>query len=368
MKAALLKVAGRGPEGPGEIMIEEVPVPEISDDEALMEVKYCGICGTDLASYLGSFYEPGTYMGHEYSGVLVKVGKNVKGFKVGDRVVGECLYACGDCYGCRHGRGPALCDEVWVRTTGDTPGLEHAGAFANFMRIPDPKHILHILPGELSFEEGALVEPLAACIHAVRISDFRVGDSTMVVGTGPIGLMVISVLRYAGAGLIIATEVNERRCAMAKKMGADYVFNPRKEPNLKEKVRELTKGLGVDVAFNCSRSREALQSIWGHVGAGHPFERGFLRDGGQIMAVAYIPEEVEFLPVTFVIREYELKGTDAWYADEFPISIELLRKHIFPYKELITRKIKLSNIVKEGFEVLTSPDHKEIKILVEPDE
>ena len=125
MKALLLR-------GPGKLVLEEVPIPEISDDEVLVEVKYCGICGADLKGVAEAILiPPGTYLGHEFSGVLSKVGKSVEGWKVGDRVVVNPLYMCGNCYACQHGR-QSQCDHVVEHAIGNTPGVEHAGGFAKY--------------------------------------------------------------------------------------------------------------------------------------------------------------------------------------------------------------------------------------------
>lgn len=350
MKALLSK-------GPGEVVFEEVPVPEVSDDDVLIEVRYCGICGSDLHTILDCLlYPAGTYLGHEFSGVLAKVGKNVKGWKIGDRVTANPLYICGECYACRHG-SLSQCEHGAERAIGAAAGLEYAGAFAKYVRVTIPERRLYRLPDEVSFEEGALVEPLACSLHAVRISAFKVGEHAMVLGAGMIGLGVIAFLKRAGAGLIIATEINERRTAVARKVGADYVFNPREVTDLKEGVLELTGGKGVDVVFDCSGIPEAFRSA-----------TTFLRKGGQIIIKGIIPRETPIIPMDFTFNEWDLKGSLCYYADEFPMVIDFLKRKDAPFKELITSKIKLSEIIEKGFNALSKPGTSEIKIIVQPDE
>lgn len=349
MKAALL-------EGPGIVVVNEVPVPEICDDEVLVEVKYCGICGSDVHTIPDcGLYPAGTYMGHEVAGVLKKVGHNVKGWQSGDRVVVNPLYVCGECYGCRHGR-LSQCDHGVEHFIGCRPGLEHAGGFARFVRVSVPQERLFHLPDEVSFEEGVLVEPLAVSLHAIRMSAFTPRGYVMVMGAGMIGLGVIAHLRSAGAGLIIATETNDSRIKLAKEFGADHVFNPQSTADLRERILELTEGNGVDVVFECSGVSQAFRSA-----------TKFVRRGGQVLLVGQITQEVPIIPCDFTLNELQLQGICCYYAEEFPMVVEFLKRGVSPVSKLITSKIKLSDIVERGFEVLLKPDNDEIKILVEPD-
>jgi 2-desacetyl-2-hydroxyethyl bacteriochlorophyllide A dehydrogenase len=347
MKAARLK-------GPKELILEEIPVPEIRDDEVLVEVKYCGICGTDVHCFeVPGIMPVGCFMGHEFSGVIAKVGNNVKGWQVGDRVVVFPSYYCGECYACR--RGFSECCERLFESIGVFTDKRMPGAFARFVRIPIPEKRLYYLPKEVSFEEGALVEPLATSLHAIRISAYRPGDPTMVLGAGTIGLGVIAFLKNAGAGLITVTEVNEKRTEVAKQLGADYVFNPQKVPNLKEEVLRLTYGLGVAQVFDCSGVPQAFRSAL-----------SFLRPRGQVILVGIIQKEVPIVPFDFNPGEFQLQGSMV-YSDEFPIVIDLLKEGAIPAKKLITSKVKLSNIVEKGFNKLLQSGHAEIKILISPE-
>jgi 2-desacetyl-2-hydroxyethyl bacteriochlorophyllide A dehydrogenase len=348
MKAAILK-------GPREVVLKEVPVPEISDDEVLVEVKYCGICGTDLHSFeIPSFFEVGTYLGHEISGIVAEAGKKVKGWKSGDRVTVFPHYQCGECYSCRHGF-MSCCERFMMGAIGCVTDEKLPGGFAKFIRVPIPHRRLYSLPEEVSFEEGVLVEPLACSLHAIRMSAFRPGDPVMVLGAGPIGLGAIAFLKNAGAGLIIATEIIEKRAEVARKLGADYVFNPQETSNMQGKVLELTEGLGVAQVFECSGVTQAFQSV-----------TEFLRPRGQIVLIGHITTEVPIIPLTLQFSEFQLQAVHA-YGDEFPIVIESLRKGVSPFSELITSRIKLSNIVKDGFEALLKPNNNEIKIIVAPE-
>jgi len=349
VKAVLLK-------SPGIVVLDEIPVPVISEDEVLVEVKYCGICGSDVHTIPDcGLYQPGTYMGHEIAGVLAKVGRHVKGWQEGDRVVVNPLYICGECYGCHHGRW-SQCEQGTEHFLGCCPGLEHAGGFARYVRLVAPERRLTRLPDEVSFASGTLVEPLAVSLHALRMSALKPGDSAMVLGAGMIGLGLITFLKHAGAGLIVVSETMPGRMKLAMKFGADSVINPRECPDIKVRVRELTEGKGIDVVYDCSGVAQAFRSA-----------PGFLRKGGQLLLVGQITREVPVLPTDFTLNEIQLQGICCYYADEFPMVLQFLKKRLTPVEKLITSEIKLSEIVEKGFNVLFNPGSNQLKIIVAPD-
>jgi (R,R)-butanediol dehydrogenase/meso-butanediol dehydrogenase/diacetyl reductase len=293
-------------------------------------------------------------MGHEFSGVLSEVGKNVKQWKVGDRVVINPMGRCGECYACKSGIYSA-CPQAIPTGIGIAAGVQYAGAFAKFAKVHHPEHQLYRLPDELTFEEGALIEPLSCGLHAVRISKFKGGDKVLVLGCGMMGLAAITALKISGASLIMASEVIERKGEIARKLGADYVFNP-KEVVLKDKVFELTDGLGVDVVFDCT-------------GLSVPFKSApdFLKPRGQVLMVGIITGDTPFVPLNFTVGEKSLQATLV-YVDEYPMVIDLLtRKERPPVSEIITGRIKLSEIVTKGFDELLKPNAEHTKIIVQPD-
>jgi (R,R)-butanediol dehydrogenase/meso-butanediol dehydrogenase/diacetyl reductase len=282
------------------------------------------------------------------------VGKSVEGWKPGDRVVVLAVNQCRTCDACMHGFA-SCCQHGLEQALGSTVGEEWAGGFSKFVRVPTPERRLFHLPDQVSFEEGALVDPVACSLHVVRISNFKPGDYTMVLGAGPIGLGVILFLKMAGAGVIIATEVKEKRIELAKKFGADYVFNPQKVSDLRAEVLKVTNGLGVNQVFDCS-------------GLGPVFKTAtqYLRPRGQIVLYGAITKEIPILPLDFVFGEYQLQA-GLWVNDEFPMVIDYFRKGVLPAKEMITSKIKLEDIVEKGLNKLLDPNSSEIKVLVSPD-
>jgi threonine dehydrogenase-like Zn-dependent dehydrogenase len=182
------------------------------------------------------------------------------------------------------------------------------------------------------------------------------GERAVVLGAGPIGLGVVAFLKHAGASLVVVTETKERRMEVAKKLGADYVFNPRMTPDLKGKVFEITGGHGVDTVFDCSGVAQAFRSA-----------TTFLKRGGQILIKGIITTDVPINPFDFAMNEWRIQGSWAYYFKEFPLVIEFLGKSILPVDEMITKKIKLIDVIRGGFNVLASPANKEIKIIVAPD-
>ena len=187
------------------IEFREKPKPKVLPCDVLVRVECCGICGSDVHGYSnGMTVQLGTVMGHECSGVVVEVGEEVKNVQPSDRVWVKPFTQCGECYWCKKGQY-TRCLKIFERVMGLTPRYD--GAFAEYVLIRHPDQMLFKLPPKVSFEEGALVEPLAISLHAVRSSRFRLGDRVVVVGAGTIGLGVIQFLKLAGANRIIVLEV-----------------------------------------------------------------------------------------------------------------------------------------------------------------
>jgi L-iditol 2-dehydrogenase len=249
---ALVKTA----KGKGLIELREVPVPAIGDGEVLIEVKAAGICGTDLHIWHDEFpYWPPVILGHEFSGVISAVGRDVQDWKPGDRVVGEPhTLACGKCRLCRTG-DRQLC------TSKRSPGWGIDGCFARFMRFPEPA-LLHRVPDDLPFEEAAMVEPAANVVHDV-LERGRVEptDTVAVVGPGPIGIMAAMAAKAGGAGrvLLVGTNADEDlRMPTARKIASiDRVWNVQRE-NVAALVSEITGGAGVDLVVEASGAEAGI--------------------------------------------------------------------------------------------------------------
>jgi L-iditol 2-dehydrogenase len=206
MKAAVV-------EKPGVIAIKEIPVPEISEDEVLIKVKYTGICGTDYSIYRGFYSADKLPMvaGHEFSGVIEKLGKNAKGLKEGDRVTADINMSCGVCFYCRRGQKLMCRDFTQL-------GIHTDGSYAEYVKAPWDQ--VHILPENLDFMTGAFIEPVSCVIHSSKAMNVRIGSSVAVIGCG-LGILhsAVAILRGAAPGIIIGD--NKKRLDIAKEMGVD---------------------------------------------------------------------------------------------------------------------------------------------------
>ncbi|MBW2367711.1 MAG: zinc-binding dehydrogenase [Deltaproteobacteria bacterium] len=346
MKAAVFSQVGK-------LSIEEKAIPDIGPEEALVKVAVCGICGSDIHAYKSGLLFPiGTIMGHEFTGVLEKVGAKVQNHKIGDRVVVFPSAPCRRCAYCFRGK-ENLCHKSFERSVGE--GLERDGAYAEYVRILWPNEMLYKLPDSVSFAQGALVEPLATGFHAVRQSRFRPGDQVVVLGAGPIGLSAIQFLKIGGAGKIITVEISSLRAEIAKSLGADVVLDPLKEKDaLADKVAELTGGLGADIVFECTGVQAAFSN-----------SIALTSSGGQIMAVGVIEHETPIDPFSLLIKEVELRGSFGYTSEEFQMVINFLNQGRIQTQALLSDTIPLMDIEEKGFKRLMSrPDA--VKILVKP--
>jgi (R,R)-butanediol dehydrogenase/meso-butanediol dehydrogenase/diacetyl reductase len=339
--------------GDRQTAIEERDLREVGPKDAIVKVDYCGICGSDLHGWSagGAVYEYGTLMGHEATGTVEEVGPQVSKLKQGDRVAINGFTPCDECVACRNGI-PNACVNNMIRTIGQTPVL--AGAFADYIWLPDVDVTAVKMPDSLSSEEGAFTEPAATVVHAIRISRFQVGDTVAVVGAGPIGLLCVSALQAAGAGRVIVSQSPGSRADLALKFGAAAVINPRDPDNpVGEQIRELTDG-GADVVIECAGSPPALQQ-----------SIDMARPGGQVILVGVNERPTPITPTSLMFGEIDIKGSLAWDHKDFKIAVDFMASGQVDVKPLISDVIALADIQSKGFERLKA-DKSLIKILVKP--
>lgn len=342
--------------GPKDIRVEEVNEPQIQPGMVKIRVEWCGICGSDLHEYVaGPIFIPKDQphpltgekapiiMGHEFAGEVIEIGEGVKTIQVGDRVTVEPILNCGKCFACRSGHYN-VCEFIGFH------GL--AGGGGGFSEVTMVKeHMVHKIPDEMTYEQGALVEPTAVALQAVRQSQVRTGDQCAVFGTGPIGLSIIQCLKAAGATKIIAVELSEERQKKAKQLGATHIINPLKE-NTVERIRELTQN-GADVCFEVAGVEQTLTSAMESI-----------RIGGQVLIVSIWEKKASIIPNNLVLKDSSMKGTLA-YRNIFPAVIQLITEGKIVAQDMITKKISLQDIKEKGFEELVK-DKSQVKILVKP--
>lgn len=341
--------------GVKDLRLETIEEPSALEGKVKIKVEWCGICGSDLHEYVaGPIFIPQNtehpltgekapvVMGHEFSGQIVEVGAGVTKLKVGDRVVVEPIYACGKCEACKQGKYN-LCDDMgFLGLAGGGGGLSEY--------VSANEHMVHKIPDSLSYEQGALVEPSAVALHAVRSSQFKVGDKAAVFGAGPIGLLVIEALKASGASEIYVVELSEERKQKAAELGA-IVIDP-KQFDAVEEIRNRSEG-GVTVAFEVTGVPVVLKQAIDTT-----------KLGGQIMIVSIFEKEAAIHPNQIVLKERNMAGIIG-YRDVFPSVISLMDQGYFPADKLVTKKIKLNEVVEQGFEALLK-EKNQVKILVSP--
>jgi (R,R)-butanediol dehydrogenase/meso-butanediol dehydrogenase/diacetyl reductase len=234
------------------IELGSIPEPSPGEGEVMVEVRATGICGTDLTIYHGAFpperARPPLVLGHEFSGTVAEIGKGVTGLKKEDPVVVDPLISCGTCYSCTEGF-PHLCATLKLL------GIDVNGSFAQYVTASASR--TYPMPREMSFVEGALVEPLSVAVHAVRRSALGVGDRALVIGGGPIGMLIALVCRSAGARTLVVTEMQEYRLEILEELGIQG-HNPR-TGKTGELVSRFFDGIGPDIAFEATGTSAGMQ-------------------------------------------------------------------------------------------------------------
>jgi len=336
-----------------DIRVEEATIPTPNDDQVKIEVKFAGICGSDLheynhgpqlipidAPYPLNGHQGTTTLGHEFAGVVSEVGRNVTKVKIGDRVIVEPIF--------RNPESPFIeSGEYNLSEPLGFVGLTANGAFAKYVVVEE--YMAHKMPKSMSFEQGAIVEPAAVAAYGLQQSGMKMGDTVLVTGAGPIGLLTVQVAIASGASQVFVTDVSEARLVKAKEVGATQTFDA-KDKDIPTKIREMT-GHGVDVYIDAA-------------GVQASFDTGIksLRNGGTAVLVALFSKNVSHDALDQALRELTIKGIIG-YRNIFPEVIALISSGRLPVEKLVTRTISLDEIVEKGFEALVN-DPSEVKVLV----
>ena len=327
--------------------------PTAGDSDVLIDVKACGICGSDVHGMDGSSGRriPPVIMGHEAAGVIREVGSIAKerGWKPGDRVTFDSTVYCGKCEACREGK-VNLCPERRVLGVSCEEYRQH-GAYADVVCVP--QHVCYPLPENLSFEHAAFAEPLSIALHAVGRVPAAEGKSAVVVGAGMIGLLVVQCLRLRGCGQIYVVDLDDRKIAKAKTMGAVDGFNAG-DPDVLAKIREATGGDGADIAMEVVGISPTLQLAVSSV-----------RKGGAVGLVGNLAVEATLPLQAVVTRELSLYGSCAC-AGEYPEALRCIADGSIQVEPLISAVVPLSDGAG-WFERLHKGEEELLKVILRPE-
>jgi L-iditol 2-dehydrogenase len=325
-----------------------MPTPEIGEDEVLVEMKACGICGSDLMEWYLKIRAP-LVLGHEPAGIIAKKGNRVKGFDVGDRVFVHHHVACLKCYYCLHG-DYTLCEQF--HGTNIKPG-----GFAEYFKVPAPNLQIDTLkiPDSLFFDEATLIEPVGCCLKALKECNIQRGDSVAIIGAGATGIIHTALSKVYGASKTIVSDLIDYRLEMAKRFGADVVVNPKNE-DLGEVVKGETDGRGADIAVVTAPSLEA-------------YEAGLAvcRKGGKLCVFAPTKpnEYLQISPKELFFSEIQIVPSYSTSHLETRAALELITSGKLRVKDLITHRFRLDDIAEAFKTALESKESLKVIVLNE---
>ncbi|WP_277237694.1 zinc-dependent alcohol dehydrogenase family protein [Merdimonas faecis] len=322
--------------GPGDLRVEEVPVRKLKDNEVKIQVKYCGICGTDIHIFHGDGgccdVTPPLVPGHEFSGVVAEVGAGVKAVKVGDRVTGDPNDMCGECYFCKNGMQHFCKNNIGIGTTVD-------GGFAEYVIMREKQ--AYKVSDELSFIEAAMAEPISCCLHGIDLCNIKAGDTVLVMGGGPIGMIMMQLAKNAGASKVIMSEPVEEKREQALKFGATKTIDP-----LHEDVEAV-------LAEYCENVNVVIECV-GNVHTQADAVR-FAGRGATIMYFGLAAPEESFPIRPDDIFKKELHITSSYINPySFERAIQILESGTVELESLITNVVPLDDIA----DVFTKPEYR----------
>jgi (R,R)-butanediol dehydrogenase / meso-butanediol dehydrogenase / diacetyl reductase len=335
--------------GQGQVEMREFPNPTPADDGVVVDIALCGICGTDIHAFQsGKPYNP-AICGHEWAGRLSAVGRNVRKFSEGDRVVVAAAPACGGCAACRAGQAER-CQVAFLSALGRDAAAPPHGGFAAQIGVAASR-IVHTHP-QLSDEQAAQVEPVTVAFHAVRASHLRLGDVAVVQGAGPIGLGTLQWVRAAGASRVIVIEPSAGRRSLALELGAHDAVEP--GPGAQQLIHEHTHGLGADIVYECVGRPFAIQSAV-----------DLARRGGSMCLIGLADMDAAINPSSWLIKEISVTSSLAYFHEEFEMSMAMMADGRVVVEQMHTSTVSLDGL-PAALEDLASGQSLQTKVLVDP--
>ena len=329
-----------------DVRVQEMPKPTISDDEFLLKVMASGICGSDVTEWYRVPKAP-KVLGHEATGVIDEVGKNVSKYKVGDRVFVSHHMPCNKCRYCKRGHHTA-CETL--HTTNYYPG-----GFAQYVQVPkiNAEQGVYRLPKDMSFEEGTFIEPLACAVRGQRLSALRKDDTVLIIGGGLAGILHTQLARAKGVRNIVVADVNPYRLEQAKKFGANHTINAKE--NMPQKLKEVNDGRLADQVIVCTGAASAALTALECV------------DKGGVILFFAVPDPTVRIPVPitdFWRNEITLKTSYGAAPQDLEESLKLLTAKKLNVKDMITHRLSLSEAA-EGFRLVATAGES-LKVILEP--
>lgn len=314
---------------------ENIEEPLCDQDEALIRVHSAGICGTDLAIFVGKHprAKAPLVMGHEFAGEIVEIKSSEidSEVTVGDKVTVYPLLSCGHCWACKNGVSHVCRDLKLI-------GIDRDGAFAEYVNVP--LDLILKFPEDLTYDQGALIEPLAVAVHAMEMAGEPDWQTAVVVGSGPIGLLVGLCLKHSGIETTIISDINAHRLKRAEKLGF-HTFNST-EGNLVDLVNEVTHKEGADIVFECAGSSSAALQMC-----------DLVRPRGKVIMVSVHkePHPVDLRAISF--KEITMVGTRVYTRSSYQKALQMIKD--LPFDALISHKLDIGNAA-EGFELMQKPE------------
>ena len=340
--------------GKGRIIVEDVPVPQIAEGEVLIRVAACGICGTDIKKIEHGFVAPPQIFGHEVSGTVVALGSGVTRWKLGDRVMSFHHVPCGTCFYCER-RLHSQC--ALYKKTGLTAGFDpNGGGFAQYVKAMPwvAERGMVAIPNEISFEEATFIEPVNTCIKAIEKARVAPGETVLIMGQGPIGLLLMMLAKLAG-GFVIGSDPMPERRAKCLSLGADLALDPR-NARVADEIRLRTDGRGADVVLVAVPMRAALADAL-----------AIARPGGRILLFAQNDPEmrIEFPAAAVGVEEKEILGSYSAAVDRQEQAARLIFSRQLPVRELISHRFPLE-AMNRALELAAHPVGDSLKVVIQP--
>ena len=341
--------------GPGDLRLEDRPVPHPGPNQLVVKIDCVGICGTDVEFYAGHyppFIQLPMVLGHENAGTVVEVGEGVTDYKVGDRLLCGPPSACeAMCPSCKEGK-TNICINGFPSTAG-IGGPD--GGFCEYFLIRDVAHTMLIkIPEGVAPRDAVLFDVVCVALHGIRISDFKLGDSVVVSGTGPVGLSAIQFLKAAGARKLIVLGTSDEKEALIREYGADHFINSKTCPDVAAEVKKiLGSPVGADIVFECAGNPASFNTCIGCV-----------RPGGQIMVIGTINQTFDFTPGSFSIFEPEFKFSFVYTEDEVRMYLDMLAQGKVKFPGMVTGVVSLDDAVEKYIGASSRKGH--LKVLIDP--